>query len=66
MKLLILLSTCILVPANGYGSYVKISEGELAGTTYTLPNGRELQAFLGIPYATPPIGNERFEVCAKN
>lgn len=47
---------------NGSAPVVKIGNGKLIGTTYTLPNGRVVNAFYGIPYAAPPIGYLRFEV----
>lgn len=36
--------------------------GELEGFTYPMKNGKEAQVFLGIPYASPPIDDARFEV----
>lgn len=59
---LFLLTCCILTSAYGDNPRVEISEGELSGTTYTLPNGRKVLAFLGIPFAAPPIGENRFKV----
>lgn len=41
---------------------VKTENGELIGTNYTLPNGQAVYAFLGVPFAAPPIGRLRFEV----
>lgn len=41
---------------------VKIEEGELVGKRLYTKLGREFSAFLGIPYAKPPIGDLRFEV----
>ncbi|XP_065200318.1 esterase FE4-like [Planococcus citri] len=40
---------------------VRVEEGELAGTTYELPNGRIVNAFLGVPYAAAPIFKYRFK-----
>ncbi|XP_066594687.1 carboxylic ester hydrolase-like [Prorops nasuta] len=40
---------------------VQISQGNLTGTKLTSRNGREFHAFLGIPYAEPPIENRRFK-----
>ncbi len=42
---------------------VIVEHGELAGTSYPLPNGRNVHAFLGIPYAIPPVHKYRFKVC---
>ncbi|XP_046628117.1 juvenile hormone esterase-like [Neodiprion virginianus] len=39
---------------------VCIPQGKLQGTTRTTRNNRIVSAFLGIPYAQPPIGNLRF------
>lgn len=41
---------------------VKTNEGEVEGTTHMLPSGRILDAFLGIPFAEPPVEEYRFEV----
>lgn len=60
MKLLLL--ACIVTSVYGCSPRVRIKEGELVGTTYTLPNSRKVYAFLGIPYAAPPIGDDRFAV----
>lgn len=38
---------------------VEISEGFLKGTTLTTRNGRNISAFMGVPYAQPPIGDLR-------
>lgn len=38
---------------------VNISDGLLKGTIITSRNGRNISAFLGVPYAEPPIGNLR-------
>ncbi|XP_043467738.1 juvenile hormone esterase-like [Leptopilina heterotoma] len=39
---------------------VKISQGQLEGNVETGRYGRRYSAFLGIPYAKPPIGDRRF------
>lgn len=41
---------------------VRVEQGELIGKLYQLPNGRIVYAFLGIPYALPPIHKYRFQV----
>lgn len=41
---------------------VTVSEGKLEGFVHTTPNGFQINVFLGIPYAKPPIGNLRFKV----
>ncbi|KAK9511867.1 hypothetical protein O3M35_000440 [Rhynocoris fuscipes] len=40
---------------------VRIRQGELSGRYMSTVNGRSISAFLGIPYAKPPIGNLRFK-----
>ncbi len=40
----------------------RISQGGLRGLVLKTPNNREFLAFLGIPYATPPVGQLRFKV----
>jgi hypothetical protein len=37
-------------------------QGKMQGTKMTSRNGRTFYAFLGIPYATPPVGPLRFKV----
>jgi carboxylesterase type B len=41
---------------------VRIEQGDLTGTFYTLKNGRTIYAFLGIPYAAPLTSENRFKV----
>ena len=38
---------------------VNISQGLLKGTTLETSNGRKISAFLGVPYAEPPVGELR-------
>ncbi|XP_043476975.1 esterase FE4-like [Leptopilina heterotoma] len=40
---------------------VKIDQGILSGTNFQTKGNRLISAFLGIPYAEPPIGNLRFK-----
>jgi len=47
---------------NSLSPRIRVEEGELIGTTYPLQNGRNLFAFLGIPYANPLTQANRFEV----
>ncbi|XP_033228530.1 esterase E4-like [Belonocnema kinseyi] len=39
---------------------VKISQGLLQGTTFVTRNGKNITAFLGVPFAEPPVGELRF------
>lgn len=41
---------------------VQINTGTLQGVILKSRDGNEFNAFLGIPYAQPPIGSLRFEV----
>lgn len=45
---------------------VKISEGALRGVHLKTYNGRTISAFLGIPYAQPPIGDLRYVLLKAN
>ncbi|KAG8281695.1 carboxylic ester hydrolase activity protein [Homalodisca vitripennis] len=39
---------------------VYTEDGALNGTVFTTPRGRRVIAFLGVPYAKPPVGSRRF------
>lgn len=41
---------------------VQVAEGKLRGCTKKNYNGEDILAFLGVPFARPPIGNLRFKV----
>lgn len=41
---------------------VHVSDGSLKGKCMTTRGGRTFHAFLGIPFAKPPIGDLRFRV----
>ena len=47
---------------QGYKSapIVQTESGQVVGKIETLPMGRSVYAYLGIPYAEPPIGELRF------
>lgn len=40
---------------------IEISQGKLVGTTLRSRNGRIFSAYLGLPYAQPPVGDLRFK-----
>ncbi|KAF6204264.1 hypothetical protein GE061_002604, partial [Apolygus lucorum] len=40
---------------------VTIGQGTVRGVVQKTINGREFEAFLGIPYANPPVGQNRFK-----
>ncbi|KAL3282168.1 hypothetical protein HHI36_005363 [Cryptolaemus montrouzieri] len=50
-----------LMSVNSENPRVTINDGELEGTMMKTKNGREINVFLGIPYAEPPIGKLRFK-----
>lgn len=60
MKLLFLF-LALSVFAND-GPEVEISDGKLEGKYMVTRRGRKFSAFLGIPYAKPPLGELRFKV----
>lgn len=41
---------------------VKYKYGTVRGKYQTTFSGRKIAAFLGVPYASPPVGENRFEV----
>lgn len=53
---------CVLACLSSREPKVRISSGEIAGGHTLTYNGRKLYSFLGIPYARPPIQNDRFKV----
>ncbi|CAH0390833.1 unnamed protein product [Bemisia tabaci] len=50
----------ILVVGAVLSPTVHIDQGTLTGTIEKTANGRNINAFLGIPYARPPVGKYRF------
>ena len=53
----------ILTGANGQVDPLITTEyGVIEGYNYVTPDGSEMEMFLGIPYAKPPINELRFEV----
>lgn len=40
--------------------------GKLVGRYLTSDSGRGIRAFMGVPYAEPPIGELRFKVSSKS
>ena len=45
---------------------IQIEDGQLEGTVMTSRKGVDFHAFMGIPYAQPPIGNLRFQAPRQN
>lgn len=54
------LMTIILID----GLQISTPQGEISGIIKKTSSGREIQSFLGIPFAKPPIGELRFKVSA--
>lgn len=48
------------------GPQVIVAQGALRGLVLETRGGRQVHAFLGIPYATPPVGPLRFHVSSLN
>lgn len=44
---------------------IKVKQGTVCGKSETLPNGRTMAVFLGVPYAKPPVGQLRFRAPQK-
>ena len=42
---------------------VKTKYGDIQGFEFKAERGSEAEVFLGIPFAKPPVGELRFEVC---
>lgn len=64
--MLLIVIACFFKLTLCFSPFVKVEEGKLDGTTYELPNGRIINAFLGVPYAAPPIFENRFKVGTVN
>jgi carboxylesterase type B len=43
------------------GLRVRIDDGKILGKHMTTLSGRSIRAFMGIPYAAPPVGDLRFK-----
>lgn len=66
LKILFLVTFCGLCRARTSSDLrVHISDGRVVGRYLTSESGRTIRAFMGIPYAEPPIGNLRFKAPAK-
>lgn len=44
---------------------VRIEDGRMVGRYLTTQSGRTIRAFMGIPYAEPPVGDLRFRAPLK-
>lgn len=63
---LLFFASAVEVAIGGYAPLptpliVETRTGRVLGTTLTSRSGRKFAAFLGIPYARPPIGTRRFQ-----
>lgn len=61
-----ILTGLILSCAGADRPRVKTSIGGLEGVWQTSAKGLQYAAFMGIPYAQPPVGDLRFEVTQDN
>lgn len=50
------------VVAGSDAPVAEVAQGTLVGKYGTTREGREYEAFMGIPYALPPVGDLRFKV----
>lgn len=53
----------ILLLKSGGSDVIQIDQGFINGTVLKSRSGIPFHAFYGIPYAAPPVGSLRFEVC---
>lgn len=63
---LFLASSCISITSAELRPTVRIQQGLLKGKIMTSRNGKEFAAYLGIPYAEPPVKNLRLMVSKKS
>lgn len=56
---MILVVVSMLIVVLNAESMIEISQGKLVGTTLRSRNGRIFSAYLGLPYAQPPVGDLR-------
>lgn len=61
LRLALLLIFQQLVAAQSANPVVLTEGGSIEGITVSSRHGKKVDAFLGIPYATPPVGNLRFK-----
>lgn len=48
-------------PTVGDGPIVQTTTGPVQGQVWTTPEGRDFNAFLGIPFGKAPVGELRFK-----
>lgn len=66
LKLLLILVVIDLTQARTSNDLkVRIEDGRVIGRFLTSESGRTIRAFMGIPYAEPPVGNLRFRAPVK-
>ncbi|XP_055345981.1 acetylcholinesterase-like isoform X2 [Paramacrobiotus metropolitanus] len=58
--LLFLLFFPVIILSQKDPLVVQTTQGSVRGFTATSPHGKQVDAFLGIPYAQPPVGDLRF------
>ncbi|KAH8274162.1 hypothetical protein KR044_013294, partial [Drosophila immigrans] len=57
----VVVQAALMVPVSGEDPLVSTASGLIQGTRMGSFSGKTIYAFLGIPYAEPPIGDLRFE-----
>jgi len=61
-SLVLYITVLLLKIVNADRPLVKTELGQLEGVWQLSENGLKYAAFMGIPYAKPPVGDLRFEV----
>ena len=59
LKFLVLLLIVVFAFELPAEPLVRISQGLINGTKFETRKGRSVSAFIGVPYAQPPIGDLR-------
>ncbi|KAF5297062.1 hypothetical protein FQR65_LT10071 [Abscondita terminalis] len=57
----IIILVCLTLTVNASDPIRQINQGSIRGMYMKSADGKNFSAFLGIPYAKPPVGNLRFE-----
>lgn len=66
LKIILLLQICGLCLARTSKELrVRVEDGRIVGRYLTSNTGKSIRAFMGIPYAEPPVGNLRFRAPLK-
>lgn len=63
MKSLLRMTKNQFSPVGARHPHIELRQGVVRGIEEHLPRNGTFYSFKGVPYARPPIGNLRFEVC---